>query len=93
MGLKNIKGIGSVIIKELSEEIESKPFSNYIDFVTRISLKKIPISSIELLIKSGAINILNINIPTALHNLANVLDYAKLITKKENQKIYYWLQD
>ena len=76
--LSIITNVGSLIANEIIKNREEEPYKDFVDFVIKnysIGINKKVITS---LIKAGCFNTFNINEPTLLNNLDNIINYAEL---------------
>ena len=77
-GLEAIKGVGGVAVDAiLQERTEKGPFKNFIDFCTRVTLRKVNKKVIECLISSGAFDSIGEeNRATMFESVEAVIAYA-----------------
>jgi DNA polymerase-3 subunit alpha len=81
-GLLAIKNVGEHISRTIIEErISRGQFKDFRDFLTRIQHKDLNKKSLESLIKSGAIDSLNIERNQALQNIDDILRFTSTIRK------------
>ena len=85
--LSIIKNLGNVVSSVIINERKKGLFKDYIDFIKRIYGKNINIKTFEMLIKSGLLDIFNLNRKTMINNLENVINYAKLCLKLDESLV------
>ena len=85
--LQIIKGIGSVLCKEILSEQKYGIFSDYYDFIVRMSTHRISKSNFESLIDAGALDEFNLSRNTMKASLQDALNYADMIKIEKNQQI------
>lgn len=76
--LSIITNVGSLVASEIIKNRREEPYKDFIDFVIKnysIGVNKKVITS---LIKAGCFNSFNINEPTLINNLDNIINYAEL---------------
>ena len=76
--LSIITNVGSLVANEIIKNRKEEPYKDFTDFVIKnysIGINKKVITS---LIKAGCFNSFNINEPTLINNLDNIINYAEL---------------
>lgn len=89
MSLTAIKGIGPSAVKEIVEERKKKNFTNFFDFIIRMSGRRFSKTAIELLIKVGSFDEFKYSRITLLENIDTIEKYVELIKIKKNNVIEY----
>ena len=79
-GLSHIKGISSQFVKNIIKESNEKQFSDYVNFIVRMSKYKLNENQIYLLIDSGALDGFGLTRATLKHNYNKICKYAEMIT-------------
>jgi DNA polymerase-3 subunit alpha len=74
-----IKGIGMVVAKDIVDIRDKKSFTDYYDFIKRITNKSINRRLLETLIKAGVFDSLGLTRKTLVNNLDATMKYAELI--------------
>jgi len=77
-GLGHIKGLNTLTARQIVNEAMNKQFSDYSDFVFRMSKYKLVESQYIALIDSGAMDEFGVNRATCKHNLDRLLKYADM---------------
>lgn len=80
-GMGAIKGVGLGAIENIVKERENGEFTTLNDFVSRIDSFKVNKRVIESLIKSGALDTLNLTRLSLLQNIENITDACRDMTK------------
>ena len=76
-GFSGIKGIGDIKSKIITFCRNNNPFQSFIDFICRVNINTIEITTIEKLIYAGAFDRLGVNRVTILKNFDRTLKYAQ----------------
>ena len=74
-----IKGIGMVVAKDIVDIRDKKSFTDYYDFIKRITNKSINRRLLETLIMAGVFDSLGLTRKTLVNNLDATMKYAELI--------------
>ncbi|MFV0380474.1 MAG: DNA polymerase III subunit alpha [Anaerorhabdus sp.] len=82
--LTAIKNIGKVAFNEIKLERNDGEFNSFIDFVTRISNRKVNKNVIENLIDAGAFDEFKLTRKSLMLSLNDVLSYASLVSIEDN---------
>ena len=77
-GLSHIKGLNTLTGKQIIKEANEKQFSDYSDFVFRMSKYKVAPSQFIALIDSGSLDEFGLNRATYKHNLDKLLKYVDM---------------
>jgi DNA polymerase-3 subunit alpha len=77
-GLAHLKGLNTLTSKAIIKEASEKQFSDYSDFVFRMSKYKLTQNQYEILIDAGALDEFKLNRATCKHNLDRLLKYADM---------------
>lgn len=85
--LQIIKGIGTVLSKEILLEQHKGIFKDYYDFVVRMNTHRISKVNFESLIDAGALDEFNLSRNTMKASLQDALNYADMIKIEKNQQI------
>lgn len=85
--LQIIKGIGTVLCKEILNEQSNGKFVDYYDFIVRMNTRRISKSNFEALIDAGALDEFNLSRNTMKASLQDALNYADMIKIEKNQQI------
>ena len=85
--LQIIKGIGTVLSKEILLEQHKGIFKDYYDFVVRMNTHRISKANFESLIDAGALDEFNLSRNTMKASLQDALNYADMIKIEKNQQI------
>lgn len=85
--LQIIKGIGTVLCKEILNEQSKGKFIDYYDFIVRMNTRRISKSNFESLIDAGALDEFNLSRNTMKASLQDALNYADMIKIEKNQQI------
>jgi len=85
--LQIIKGIGTVLCKEILNEQNKGKFIDYYDFIVRMNTRRISKSNFESLIDAGALDEFNLSRNTMKASLQDALNYADMIKVEKNQQI------
>ncbi|MFB6212712.1 MAG: DNA polymerase III subunit alpha [Candidatus Magasanikbacteria bacterium] len=84
-GLLGIKNLGRNVVKGIiKERTQGGPFKNLTDFLSRIHRRDFNKTSLESLIKSGALTSLGISREKALTNLSKLVNFNQAARKKAN---------
>lgn len=83
-GMGAIKGVGLGAIENIVKERENGEFKSLNDFVSRIDSFKVNRRVIESLIKSGALDCLNLTRLALFQNIDNITDACKDMTKMKS---------
>ncbi len=86
LSLLSIKGIGINSLKLLISEFNKGKFLSYKDFVTRVVPKGIKKNYLELLIKSGALDVFEFNRNELLESLDEIFTYLDVAIIKTDKK-------
>lgn len=82
-----IKGVGTVLSREILSEQSKGIFIDYYDFVVRMNTHRISKSNFESLIDAGALDEFNLSRNTMKASLQDALNYADMIKIEKNQQI------
>lgn len=85
--LQIIKGIGSVLSREILSEKSKGLFKDYYDFIVRMNTHRISKSNYESLIDAGALDEFKLSRNTMKASLQDALNYADMIKIEKNQQI------
>ena len=77
-GLAHIKGLNTLTSKQIIDEASEKQFSDYSDFVFRMSKYKLTDNQYQVLIDAGALDEFGLNRATYKHNLDKLIKYADM---------------
>lgn len=77
-GLGHIKGLNTLTSKQIIKEASEKQFSDYLDFIFRMSKYKLTTNQYLALIDSGSLDEFGYNRTTCKHNLEKILKYADM---------------
>ncbi len=86
-GLSHIKGISSQFIRNIINESEDRQFSDYIDFIVRMSQYKLNENQIFLLIDSGALDGFGYNRQTLKYNYGLISRFSQMVSIKKDQQL------
>ncbi len=82
-GLAGIKNVGEAAVASIVAEREKGgPFTDLVDFLTRLEAKLLNSKLLESLIKAGAFDSLGVNRPTLLENLADAVNHVAKIREE-----------
>ncbi len=82
-----IKGVGTVLSREILSEQSKGLFKDYYDFVVRMNTHRISKSNFESLIDAGALDEFNLSRNSMKASLQDAIDYANMIKIEYNQQI------
>lgn len=85
--LQIIKGVGTVLSREILNEQNKGRFSDYYDFIVRMFTHRISKSNFESLIDAGALDEFNLSRNTMKASLQDAIAYADMIKIERNQQI------
>ncbi len=85
--LQIIKGVGTVLSREILSEQSIGKFIDYYDFITRMSTHRISKANFESLIDAGALDEFKLSRNTMKASLKDAIDYADMIKVERNQQI------
>jgi DNA polymerase III subunit alpha len=85
--LQIIKGVGTVLSREILNEQSKGIFLDYYDFIVRMSTHRISKSNFESLIDAGALDEFLLTRNTMKASLQDAIDYADMIKIEKNQQI------
>ncbi len=77
-GLAHIKGLNTLTSKQIIQEASTRQFSDYSDFIFRMSKYKVSEAQFISLIDSGSLDEFGLNRATCKHNLDRLLKYADM---------------
>ena len=89
MPLRTIKGIGRMVHEQIEKSRQQKRFTDFIDFVVRITAERVNESNIRALIDAGALDELGLNRMTMNENLGRVLQYAAIVQTVTDQGVLF----
>lgn len=89
MPLRTIKGIGRLVHERIEKVRQEKRFTDFIDFVVRITAEQVNESNIRALIDAGALDELGLNRMTMNENLGRVLQYAAIVQTVTDQGVLF----
>lgn len=89
MPLQTMKGIANLVESEIKKEKEKGPFDDFVNFVTRITARKVNESNLRILIDGGAMDCLGYNRATMNENLARTLQYASICQTKTKEEVLF----
>ncbi len=87
--LAHIKGINSLLVREIVREGSKGKFESYEDFLIRMSKYKLSKAQTFTLIDAGALDEFNYNRATLKHNYDNLEKYLKLISYEEDNQMKF----
>ena len=83
-GLVAIKNVGQNIVEAIvSERQKSGEFKNFVELLQRVEHKDLNKKSLESLLKSGALDSLNIERNSGLSNIENIINFARSLRKSK----------
>ena len=88
-GLAHIKGLNSVSSKDIIKEACEKQFSDYSDFILRMSKYKLSESQYIALIDAGALDEFKLNRATMKYNLDKLIKYASMFAYEVDGQISF----
>lgn len=84
-GLLAIKNVGENIVNAIvAERQKGGPFQNFADFLQRVDHKDLNKKSLEALLKSGALDSLNIERNLGLTNIEDIVKFASTLRKNKS---------
>ena len=88
-GLAHVKGLNSMSAQNIIKEASIKQFSDYSDFVLRMSKYKLSEAQYVALIDSGSLDEFNLNRNTMKYNLDKLLKYASMFAYVEDGQVSF----
>lgn len=85
--LQIIKGVGTVLSREILNEQNNRRFNDYYDFIVRMCTHRISKANFESLIDAGALDEFNLSRNTMKASLQDAIAYADMIKIEKNQQI------
>lgn len=85
--LQVVKGVGSVVCREILSQRTLGSFSDYYDCIVRLSTRKVSRANFEALIDAGAMDEFGLSRSTMRASLDDALEYASLVRVERNQQI------
>lgn len=89
MPLTVLKEVSNRTHKEIEQERQLKPFEGFVDFVVRITARKVSESNIRTLIYGGALDGFEYNRATMIENLSRTLQYASIVQTFTSEEVLF----
>lgn len=91
--LAAIKGIGTVVLKEIFQKRKVKRFEDLFDFCMRVSTKIVNRKILETLVYSGCFDEFGMDRATYLASLDVAIEHSQLVNPNENNQIDFFSEE